>query len=245
MNKTKFIILAATFGLAITFTLSCSMLEDSSSDPSSSSGTGISSSGGNNNSSSSGGGGQGAFNENSKIYQCEDVYNEDLEDWIRECQLYTDNEYAYIEDYFADNPLRLGSITNGKVSLQLPQTISSENLDSFLELDDDEIAEYCTAYTPGIEKYIPNFMLLDSDEDYTGSSLEIANEDNNEGIMYMYFSKAGKIKCDRNSEKINIDAKKGWNQIYYKTIKDDEEYYSTREYSTSNILTTEVRWVLN
>jgi hypothetical protein len=175
-------------------------------------------------------------------------YIEDSEDWIYICEsiAYTDNEYVYIEDlYFEDEPLRLGSINNGIVTLQqLPSTVPSENLSPFLDLDEEEAEEYCTEYTPGLELYIPRFMLLDRGEGYTGFSLEIADAYDNEGIMYMYFSKAGKIKCERYEENINMDVKEGWNEIYYKTTKNDEDYYSTREYSTSNILTTEVRWIL-
>jgi len=253
MNRVKFlskIALAASLSLALAFTTSCTALDEAidGDEVSSSSGKKISSSSGNNGLSSSGGNGQGlTFNENSQIYE-EDCYWD--EDYEYNCNIapYTINGYIEVWGHGS-----VGSVSNGIVNLQLPSTIPSEDLDDFLFLDEDEIAEYCTDYTD-LKVYQASFELRDSDEDYAGD-LNIRNDRNDadEGIYYWYFSKAGKISCNFGSMSRNIDAKKGWNKIYYKNTRidyynddyDDYDYYYTREYSTSNILTKTVKWFVD
>ena len=65
-------------------------------------------------------------------------------------------------------------------------------------------------------------------------------------IYYWYFSKAGKITCKRTARdgwvgKYNLDVKAGWNKIYY--VSNEETRIG--EHSTNNILTKEVKWLLN
>ncbi|GBU26103.1 hypothetical protein R83H12_02789 [Fibrobacteria bacterium R8-3-H12] len=73
-----------------------------------------------------------------------------------------------------------------------------------------------------------------------------------EVIEYMYFSKAGKIICDftanddfntSRTKRDKIDAKAGWNKIYCHS-----DYYadgsSIKECNTKNILTKELKWVI-
>jgi len=233
MNRVKFlskIALAASLSLALAFTISCTALDEAidGDEVSSSSGKKISSSSGN---------GQGlTFNENSQIYE-EDCYWD--EDYEYNCNIAPIKANGYIQV----SEFRAGSVSKGIVNLQLPSSIPSEYWEDF-RLDEDEIAEYCTDYTD-LKVYVADFKLLDNDYEEYIPTLNIKN-DADERIYYWYFSKAGKISCNYGNESINIDAKKGWNKIYYKETETEteEDYYHVREYSTSNILTKAVRWYI-
>jgi len=251
-------LLVATLGLALALTLSCSTEEDKD-DVSSSSGGSIGSSSSRHSSSSGGGSsssfglGGGDFDANSQIYVRWCDFGEEGE-YSCMPDAYTGDEYKYIEDYYSDGP-RLGVITNGVVNWQLPQTIPNvnelyddfrrEGLSGILGADKEfVIAEgYCTEYTEGIQVYEPRFTLLDSDGDYTGD-MEITDLYGDEGIIYAYFSKAGRIFCNSgNGTIVTLDIKKNWNKIYYKGEYDEFDDYIL-EYSTDNILTKEVKWFI-
>jgi len=67
----------------------------------------------------------------------------------------------------------------------------------------------------------------------------------------VYFTKAGKITCNLQGEKggvtwkeiFNIDAKNGWNKLYRRSYSKDG--VSIEEFSTNNILTKELKWILD
>jgi hypothetical protein len=241
------IVLAASILLAYAFTASCSMLEENN-DSSSSSGTG---SGAGPGSSSSGGGNQGngqgsAFNLNSQIAADPDCeYDGDIDDFICTPATYTSN--GFVED---DSYRRIATVTNGRVvGLQL-QSITIPDADSYefsspFYFDEEDIATYCSQYTD-ISVYGASFGLKDSDDDPAGR-LQIRDEEGNNKIFYWYSFSPGKIVCSMDSEygseKYNLDIKVGWNEIYL-NVKYTEDYYSTTEYSTSNILTKPVAWYI-
>jgi len=241
----------AAFGLAFVFMLSCGEhgLEEIFEDPSSDSNAEASSPSGRSSSSRSSKSSSSVqvfvFDENSQIYE-------------RDCHYDHYDEYA---DYVCDalaipliagdieaaDGLRVGSVTNGIVSLQQPlPTISDKDLAYFLE--EDEAAYYCTDYVQNIKVFYANFSLIG--DEYT-AGLDISNDDDSRGIEYWYFSKAGKISCDwkndysdYSSKKMNLDVNIGWNRIYYKYTIIDEDYNYTTEYTTSNTMTKPAKWFI-
>jgi hypothetical protein len=200
--RTQFfkIVLAATFGLAMALTFSCSSNDDDKG-------------GGNNNS----GGGGVPFNENSQIY------NTDGSLFIGSGVLSIKNKHTQ------ETLLNIGSVTNGIVNLQLPQTIPNEYLFVFKE-------NGCTINPSYLNVFINEdvFVLTNSSGENIGK-LYIGDEQNSQGIQYWYFSKAGKITC---GNIIDINAKAGWNDMYVVVNN------GKKELSTNNILTNEVKWTL-
>jgi len=167
--------------------------------------------------------------------------------------------------YYAD----AGNVTDGIVNLDLPNKISDKYLSIFEE-------KGCNIFPENIQYYSPGFIITNDKESRIylriksqseWELLEIDDENvmmyTTEGIDYIYFSKAGKITCnyeyefhgDKHKTIMNIDAKEGWNKIYFHSIGYkhlwgfETEYsneYST-EKSTNNILIneTELKWFLN
>lgn len=171
--------------------------------------------------------GDDSFNENSPISN------------------YTGNGVIKIE-LDEESLINAGSVTNGVVKLELPN-IEDKYLIEFsdeLEWDEEEIADYCTNYSKDIKIAGGGFVLTSSEGKYIGD-LEIYYGDKQieESIIYLYFSKAGKITCNFENEEIyDIDAKAGWNRMYYHKSYNS----SSREFSTKNILTKEknLKWGL-
>jgi len=243
------IALAAAFGLAMAFTLSCSSGGDDTppngGGDNSNSGGGTSSLGGTDNSSSSvggtsssSGGGKGAlFNENSQIYNEDDTS-------------YTGS--GTLTSTFRSGNINVGSVTAGIVNLQLP-SLQDEDLGDF---SNDSPRSSCTSYPENIKFTSGDFVLTNNNGNrgylqalyYDG---QIAG-----GIIYYYFSKAGRITCTNYSEDVyngvvearyntitNIDAKVGWNKIYFRAYPKDGVRIVER--STNDILTKEVKWIFS
>jgi len=189
--------------------------------------------------SSSGGNRQGfAFDENSQIYE-RDCHYDEYADYICEALPYAD------DGYIKAGGLGVGTVTNGIASLQLP-AIPDQDLEYFL--DEEEAAYYCTDYEENIKVFYADFAFAGNG--YT-AELGISDEQDNRGIVYWYFSKAGKISCDwandysdYSSQKMDLNVSKGWNKIYYRYIIVDEDYNYTTEYTTSNILVNPVMWFI-
>ncbi|GBU25307.1 hypothetical protein R83H12_01950 [Fibrobacteria bacterium R8-3-H12] len=220
--------MAATLGLAITFTFSCSSGDD-------------------------GGEQGGSFNENSQIY----AGYEDENDILHIGEAYKGSGNLYVTssagfDCSRDGSgcdwdhIRVGSVTNGIVNLNLPKSIPDEYLDDVLS---DESQNFCTSYPKGIKGWNHSFFVLtDINENYISTlGVTYGDEQGQEVIMYLYFSKAGKIACEYGSHRkfiYSIDAKEGLNKIYVRQqIKDGIE---TIEYNTNNILTKEkdMKWII-
>jgi hypothetical protein len=219
MNSSKLVLLTATLMLAMAFTFSCSSGDDDE-NPNPINGGGSSSSGG-----------QGSsFNENSQVYN----QNGGQDDG----PIYTGSGVIKVMTYYDRSfALNAGSVTNGFVRLDLPNSIPNEYL---IDIEFPNC--------PTITMFQGMFILTDSDREYT-EELRIFYKDEQiwEQIMYWYFSKVEKEACNFEEEQdgyklkvfINIDAKAGWNKIYHHKNHLTNEYY----YDTNNILTEEVRWV--
>jgi hypothetical protein len=220
-NNSKVAMLAAMF--AITFTLSCGGSND---DPDN---------GGDNNN----GGGISS-----------QVYNGDG-------TKYTGNGIIKIRLGYDDSDniilINVGSITNGVIKFEFPK-IPDKYLEEFLE-EGERSKRTCTDYPEGIKSFfVDSFDLANSNgevigefgnyheygEPYTDGSFE-------EIIYYAYFTKTGKVACSytagpHRTQIFNIDAKEGWNTIYYHRTYPNG--ISAEEISTNNILTKELKWVL-
>jgi len=197
-------------------------------------------------SSSSSVSGQGVpFNENSQIYN--GYYDEN--DVYHIGSAYKDSGVIKLVAYEEDDNevlINAGSVTNGIVKLNLPTNIPNEYLEPYLDEDEQK---YCTDYPKNIKVFGGIFVLTNSNGDYIGR-LGILYKDKQimEMVYYFYFSKAGKITCKFDGEEmdigyseiVNINAKLGWNRIYVNTNHAEE----THKYNTDNILTKEVKWIL-
>jgi len=261
MNKIKSVLLLAGISLALVFTFSCSSNYSGSSEQSynycvmadntclagpfttSTCNSQLSNSCpdgstpivGGGSSSSKGGGGKGVpFNENSQIYysDCDSIA-------CHAGDAYTGSGDIVVGD------LILGSVTNGIVKLKLPTTIPNEYLWDFWVYEND-LDLNCTDYPNGIKHYETEKIHLDN----SNSANEIGGLKITDGqynsIYYWYFSKAGKITCKRTAHdgwvgKYNLDFKEGWNKIYYVYNREA----GIGELSTNNILTKEVKWLLD
>jgi len=219
MNRIKSIFVAASVSFALVLTFSCS------SDDTSEGGV--------------------SFNENSQIYDGE------------EGTVYTGSgiiEVAYraacwggYDDSGCDwaPSLHAGSVTNGIVNLELPTDVPDEYLTAA-----NEYFSGCTVYSEDIKMFGGVFVLTDNNRELIGSlRIGYRDEQVQERISYLYFSKAGKLTCNSEDEEdgykykeiINIDAKVGWNKVYTRTLR--RETSRETEYTTSNILTKEMKWL--
>jgi len=201
--------LAATLGLTLAFTFNCSSGNYIDGDEPGGSGgvTGGADGGGNKNSQ--------VYNEDSSLYTGSGVikFRAGYEDEDRKNKIFID----------------VGSLTNGKVNLQLPSTIDSKYLKELFDEKDLE-KEGCTEYPKGGIKELDDerFYLTSSNGEEIGKLMLVSGR---QAIFYAYFSKAGKITCNN----ITINAKAGWNKLYFIDGHPDKV-------STDNILTEEVRW---
>jgi hypothetical protein len=155
--------------------------------------------------------------------------------------------------YYAD----AGNVTDGIVNLDLPNKISDKYLSVFEEEGCNIFPENIKYYSPllynrfdlNIRYYAPLLEYIEIDD-------EMFMMDTSEGIDYIYFSKAGKITCNyeyefeslKSKTIKNIDAKAGWNKIYFHEHcieTSSGERYCTETYSTDNILTneTKLKWI--
>jgi hypothetical protein len=149
-----------------------------------------------------------------------------------------------------------GSVTNGIVKLELPSTISNDYLYDFTGFNIIIEQGSCTDYTENVKIFYAPFGLSNSNGHYT---LRFQYDETRErngvregeagGILYHYFSKAGKITCntfdeENDNEIVNIDAKVGWNKIYVRATWTNG--IRTQEWTTKNILTKkDVKWTIS
>jgi len=253
MKNTKFTLLAA-LGFALAFIFSCTVNDDGGSE----SPDGLTPIVGG--SSSSGGGGKGVpFNENSQIYK-DALYRDGDCDCASDVRSsigvhYTGSGIIEAGYYRVGNGyIRVGSVTNGIVKLELPPTIPDEFfVDSFLDLEEDEQRD-CTSYPKNMKSYAGgSFELTNSDGEDISIIIHYSDGQIWERIEYVYFSEAGKIACHfqygsgpkGGESTLNIDAKKGWNRLYYRRVF-NKDGTTTYERSTNNILTKEgqLKWLI-
>jgi len=184
--------------------------------------------------SSDGDGDGGSFNENSQIY------NRDGN------TIYKGNGIigaAYSCGYDDDCWIKVGSVTNGIVNLELDKVVPD---DEYLK-DFPEEQRSCTSYPENIKIFFGGddvYALIDGNGNLIGG-LTISYEDEYvmESIFYAYFSETGKIACNSSKRNFNLDVKKGWNKIYFHR---DNNKGAIREYSTNNLLTKEkeLKWIV-
>jgi len=227
--KTNRFLLAAGVMLALAFTFGCSSDGGNSAD------------GGGN--SSVTGGADGGGNQDSQVY----IYPN--KDGV-ERTLFTDG--GIIETEYGE--VRVGSITNGIVKLELPENIPNEYLVDFGK------GSQGSCSFPKDLKGTSGFVLTNNDKVDLGELfLHYSDGQIREDVTYYYFSEAVKMTCNYDAcisgsddscneyEKrvYTIDAKKGWNKQYrVRTYATEKEPRKT-EYSTNNnILTKEVKWVI-
>jgi len=172
------------------------------------------------------GGGGVSFNENSQIYNGgwdNDIGEAYTGDGVIKIRFYG-------EDGRSDTLIDAGSVKNGIVKLELPKTIPDNLL-----LPMGSSGDGCTVSSNDIKASDGGFVLTDNNEEYIGHlNMEFRDKQISEDIMYIYFSKAGKITCTG----INFNFIAGWNKVYCHQTK------SVRECNTNNILTKEVKWIL-
>ena len=229
--KTNSFLLVAIFGFALAFTFSCSSGGDDDSDG-------------------------GLFNVNPQIYN-EDgtIYNGN---GIMDVTSYVGGSCSNDECTWEWDQIRAGSVTNGIVNLNLSIGSPDEYLEDFLP---ESSGFDCSAYPKGIKWAGGFFVLTDNNGEYIGK-LKVTHWDGQieESIVYWYFSKTGKITCNRSeydengdgtvykdNRIIDIDVKQGWNNIYYRSSRTVGVNTVERnaEWSTKNILTKEVKWEIH
>jgi hypothetical protein len=162
-------------------------------------------------------GGGVSFNEHSQVYN-------------RDGSLFTGSGVLKIGSI---SSITVGSVTNGIVNLELP-AIPDEYLGDIMEDD-------CLDFPSGTKGWSShNQFRLYSGEDIIGC-LVATDVTRTQGLLYWYFSNAGKMTCDprggNDIDKININANAGWNKVYVNYVNGDKS-----EASSNNILTREVRW---
>ena len=225
------IALAATFGLAMAFTLSCSSGSDDP--PPNGGGT-------------PNGGGKGAlFNENSQIYN-KDGTRYTGSGIIEASRGIGCGGGAVGPDGSGGgmactwDHIRAGSVAGGIVNFELNEAVpDNEYLSDYL---DDNERHSCTSYPENIKVAGGSFVLTSSNGNPLG---RLFASSQNEGIYYCYFSKPGKITCNLQYESVNeiidFNATNGWNKIYIRAYRKDG--VKIREFSTTDILTEEVKWI--
>jgi len=147
-------------------------------------------------------------------------------------QVYTKKNIPYLgSGDIKIGTIIVGSVTKGIVKLDLSKTkIPDEHLEQL----------YCDDYPTSIKVLIVNYFNLfytNSNEELLGRlRIEYIDEQEQiwERISYLYSSKDEKITCN----KINSDIKAGWNKMYVRQTRNLEEW------STDNILTKEVKWII-
>jgi len=230
MNKVRSVLFSAGVLLALGFTLSCSSDDGGNGDDDGSPVTG---------------GADGGGNQFSQIYKDGTLYNAsgviEATDGMGGSGCSNENCGGPEWDH-----IRVGSVANGKVSLELDKAVlADEYLRDFLDEDEQRS---CTSYPENIKKAGGMFVLTNNGN-YIGSLIIYYEDDQiREAIDYEYFSKTGKIACnlqyEHSKEIANINAKEGWNKIYFHAYRKDG--IMIREWSTKNILTKEkeMKWIL-
>jgi len=95
--------------------------------------------------------------------------------------------------------------------------------------------------SPKDAKYSDSYLNLYNNETSIGRLVAAyLGNDYGYSIDFLYSSKAAKITCESGRDKVDIDAKAGWNKVYIK--KNSEEL----QVSTNDILKKagEMKWIL-
>jgi len=169
-----------------------------------------------------------SFNDNSQIYNADGTIYKGS--GVIKARTYNEHENKIL--------INAGNVVDGIVQLELP-TITDEYL--FREYLNDEDQKFCTSYTKGIKVFDGDFVLTSGNEDESYLVIAYRGDQLKEEIRYYYFPKAVKIICNfpENTGFINIEAKVGWNRIYYRKTN------HTKEHSTKNILAEQVTWIIS
>jgi len=242
--KTNRFLFAAGVMLALVFAFGCS----------SDDGNGNSADGGGN--SSVTGGADGGGNQDPQVYINEDgrppfTSSGIIEVTTDDVRCYS-NDYCEYDDEIGDmkcykydycdtwNGLRVGSVTNGIVKLELPENVPSEFLKDF------SIGGNNCSYPKDIKTTgATTSFILTNNEEYLGDlSLHNLDRPITENVYYAYFTKAAKINCSFNLSDgtlfvLNVDVKEGWNKLHR------HRESGRQEYNTNNILSKEVKWLLD
>jgi hypothetical protein len=136
-------------------------------------------------------------------------------------------------------PLTAGKVQNGKVILNLPESIDSNYLAFYPELDWGSLCSDCedlgsTLEVTDVKLYanLPDKGLCELELDVEHKSYYIE-----EVITYVYFSKSGKIKGIEENTTYDMDFSEGWNIVYRKAIHEDDGFsayaYKSGEISTN------------
>jgi hypothetical protein len=140
------------------------------------------------------------------------------------------------------NYITVGNVTNGVVNMQLPLTIENKYLFDVTEFYDNY--NHCTISQEDAKISDIEFV-LESNVNYI--YLAIASTTGRQAYKPFYSSKTTRVTCSKVETKpngddieiqMNLDIKAGWNKLYY------VRNHSSEEYSTDNILTEDVRWVI-
>jgi hypothetical protein len=207
-------ILFAT-ALLVLFSTSCTSGGDDPPSTSSDSQSNVSSSSVNNNSTSNGNCDSQAA-ENGQAYQYEDAIKYtrgDLTIYIADKDYDYDNREFYLEE---ETMLKVGTMNNGEVSHDLPPNVDSR----FLIKMEGEIPDSMEFKPLGVEVLISNdpLRLVDKNGKYIGDLryAKKASDTEYHFVNYWYFSENTKINSTTiGKNEYKIDAKKGWNKIYW------------------------------
>jgi hypothetical protein len=114
--------------------------------------------------------------------------------------------------------LLVGTMDNGKITFDLPPSVDSRFLFKI-----DGAPPTMQVQPLGVEmwSYTDPFYLKDSNGNYIGDIFYIKQDDTEEyvhAVLYWYFSKAVRMVGSVGSDNYEIDAKEGWNKIYWLSI---------------------------
>jgi hypothetical protein len=236
--KTAHILFTASLAFAMAFTFSCSSGDDEDSPSVPGDGSSSSIVGG---SSSSGGGNNTIddFDETSPLQ----VYNEDGTKF----EATGDLKAIFCDENEVCDGVTVGSITSGLAKLQLPSIVADRYLYDISRIHREERG--CAVSQQDAKVVAVDYVSLDGDNN---ALMEIGYYENGvyQAIQFFYYSKDTQITCNWEGEnekdgkyahKVNIDAKAGWNKVYY--VKNNSNDSEETERSTDNILTKDVKWI--
>jgi hypothetical protein len=180
----------------------------------------------------------GGFNENSQIFN-EDGRQSNISGTIK-VSLYWQNESDNGWES-GDTLINAGNVTNGVVSLKLPEIIPDKFLHPVGNIWEEE--DGCTISDKSVKISEPlRFDLYNGNENVGYLDAMYIDAETFEVIWYVYASKAVNINCNYKGDKgtmtANLKYVKGFNKSY--SVRDSRN----GKYSTDNILTKEVKWIL-
>jgi len=130
-----------------------------------------------------------------------------------------------------ESMLEIGTMSNGEVSLALPQNVNSHFL---IKIDEAPFGMEVKPLGVEVWFYTGPLRLIDNRKKYVGDLryYKKANATEYHYVDYWYFSENAKINSNIASEEgeYKIDAKKGWNKVYIRikhTAESIEPYFTT------------------